>query len=296
MSEKRALLVGLGLALVVVAGLGYLSVAGARWLLHEEYPQHTPEEVLVSARRMVENGHAKRLPDLIYADDARMRALLGELGVLMGSLQELGLAVQGSFPEEIEKLRAEAEATAKQGQASSFIQRMAGSAMPAGRRRGGRGGGGGDPDEMRKAFNNAMKELFADPYGWLEESEGRLSVQTITDDTAAILWDGKPLFGIGLLMRQDAGKWYVALPTNAPGISRIVPKSDEAWQVMGNLVGVFDQMIKDLTVDVRRGRIANLEDLGHKAGEKAFIPAAIVLLAYGKIMEEERKEAQRAGR
>ena len=62
-------------------------------------------------------------------------------------------------------------------------------------------------------FDNALKEPFADPYGWIAKSEGRLTVQTIADDRAAIMWDKKPVFGVGLMMRLDKGKWFVELPT-----------------------------------------------------------------------------------
>jgi hypothetical protein len=297
-STVKPLIIGLSLALVVVLGMGILAVAGSRLLLNEKYPQRTPEDVLNSARAMVVNGDAHRLPDLIYADDKRMRRLLNEFGRLLGSLQELGVVVARAFPEEIEQIRAEAEAAALRGEASGAIQKlMSQQPLMAGRgrnqRRGGGGAGGFNPEAQQQAFNNAMRELFSDPYGWLERSEGKLSVQTVTDDTAALLWDGKPVFGVGLMLRQDGDKWYVSLPTGAPGINRIVPKSDEAWEIMGSLVAVFDNAIKDLTRDVRTGRTAKLDELARKAGEKAFIPAVITFLAYGKAMEAERKE-QRA--
>jgi hypothetical protein len=289
MSNRRALIIGLTLALLVVGGLGFLSVAGARLLLHENYPQGTPQEVLTSARAMVLKGDANRLPDLIYADDDNMRAFLNELGQVLGSLQALALAVAETYPEEIAALRTEADSAAKSGHASSFIQRLAGQAGMSRRARRAQ-----DPQESRKLFDNAAKELFADPYGWIERSEGRLSVQTITDDTAAILWDNKPVFGVGLTMRADGDKWYIALPTTAPGISRVIPKTDEAWEVMGSLMDVFDNTIKDLTKDVRAGRAAKLDDLARTAGEKAFIPAAIVVLAYGKVLDAEREAQKKA--
>jgi hypothetical protein len=63
---------------------------------------------------------------------------------------------------------------------------------------------------------------------------------------------------------------------------------------MGNLMAVFDNMIRDLTKDVRAGRAKRLDDLGHMAGEKAFVPAVLVFFAYGKAMEAEKKEAKAA--
>ncbi len=81
-----------------------------------------------TAKKMVEKGDADRLPDLIYADSKHMRELLDQLGIVMGSLQDLGRAVQRAYPDEIEKLKREAEESAKKGDASGFIARLAGQA------------------------------------------------------------------------------------------------------------------------------------------------------------------------
>lgn len=264
------------------------------------YDQSSPEAVLQTAKLMVEKGDADRLPDLIYADTKKMRELLDELGFVLGSLQDLGSAVQKAYPEEIEKLKKEAEASAKNGEASSFISRMMGQAGQQmgglGRRnRGGANQPPADPDAARKMFDNAMKELFADPYGWIAANETRLTVQTVADDRAALLWDGKPALGIGLAMQKgDDDKWYVVLPTTAPGLSQIMPKSEETWEIMGSLMDVFDNMLKDLARDVKTGKARRLDDLARLAGEKAFVPAVIVVFAYGKAIDAEKKAAKGA--
>jgi hypothetical protein len=84
------------------------------------------------------------------------------------------------------------------------------------------------------------------------------------------------------------------LPTNVPGVSKVLPKSKETWAIMGNLMDVFDNMIRDLTRDVRAGKARRLEDLGHMAGEKAFVPAVLVFFSYGRALDAEKKEAKAA--
>jgi len=277
------------------------------------YDQSTPQAVLLTAKQMVEKGDADRLTELFYADSKEMRQLLEDLGVVMGALQDLGKAVQKAYPDEIEELKRQAEASAKQGDASGFLMRIAGQASQ--QMNAGRGGrrelklgvgangaganltGGNEADDPRKMFDNAMKELFADPYGWIAANEKRLTAQTVADDRAVILWDGKPVLGIGLTMQKDRDdRWYVVLPTNAPGIGNFMPKTKESWEVMGSLMAVFDNMLRDLTTDVRSGRAARLDDLARMAGEKAFIPAVMVFFAYGKSIESERKAAKEATR
>jgi hypothetical protein len=252
------------------------------------YDQDTPESVLVSARQMVQDGHAERLTDLIYADSPQMRALLDQIGGLMGTLQDLALTVQKAYPKEIDKLRADAEEAARSGNATSFLQQMVGQASQ-GRRR--RGDPPPDPDSMRSTFDNAVKEIFADPYAWLQKSEGRLTVKTVTDDTAALLWDGKPVFGVGLMLKEEKGRWYLMLPTVGPAAS-ILPKTEEGWEILGSLVDVFDNTLLDLSNDVKAGKCKRLDDLAAAAGEKAFLPAMLAFLAYGKYMEAERPDEQ----
>ncbi len=144
-------------------------------------------------------------------------------------------------------------------------------------------------------FNNAMKELFADPYGWIAANETRLTAQQVTDDRAAVLWDNKPLFGIGLNMQKaEDDKWYIVLPLNAPGIGNFMPKTEESWEIAGSLLAVMDNMLRDLETDVKKGRAKRLDDLAKLAGEKAFIPAVMVFFAYSKSVEVEKKAAKAA--
>jgi hypothetical protein len=280
-----------------------LAVAAALAGCSRRYSQDTPQDVLASARKMIEDKRAQHLPDLVYADSKDMRTLLNQFGQTLGSLQDLALTVQKAYPKEIAKFKADAEEAAKSGKASSYIQQVIGqaaSSMQGGRRRRGGplidvpGGENADPDAMRKTFDNALKEVFADPYGWLAASQERLTVQTVSDDVAAIMWDGKPVFGVGLLMRRAEGKWYVDLPFNTPPLNRLMPKTKEGWEVLGGLFQVFDNAFTDLATDVRQGKCRELDDLASNAGEKMFVPAVMVVFAYGQLMDADRKAARAA--
>ena len=282
---------------VVAAMVGLtLLVGGCR----RGYDQSTPQAVLQTAKQMVQKGDASRLTELVYADSPKMRQFLDEIGIVMGSLQDLGKAVQKAYPEEIAKLKAEAEESAKKGEASSFISRMAGQAtqqMGGLGKRPPKGAAPADPDAMRKTFDNAMKEVFADPYGWIASNETRLTAQTVADDQAVILWDGKPALGIGLTMKKgDDDKWYIVLPTNAPGVAQIMPKTDESWEIMGSLMDVFDNMLHDLTKDVESGKARKLDSLATMAGEKAFVPAVMVFFAYSQAIQADKKAAKEAAK
>jgi hypothetical protein len=256
------------------------------------YPQDTPAATLASARRMVSEGHAERLEGLLYSESPGMRKVLRRLGVLLGHVQDLGRTINEKFPEEVADLRKQAEEAAKSGEASSLIGRavmgeLGGRNRPAGKRP--------DPDQTRASLDRFFKELFADPYGWLERSENRLSTVTIADDSAAVLWDEKPIFPpIGLSMQEEGGKWYFMLPTNLPGLSNVLPKNETEYDIWIKLVAVIDRVVIDIEKDVRSGKVRDLRALSESAGEKAFIPMAIGVVAYGKAVEAREKEAKGA--
>ncbi|HYE60993.1 MAG TPA: hypothetical protein VD997_03265 [Phycisphaerales bacterium] len=264
-----------------------------------EEKHESPEATIAALRASVEQGRADKIPNYLYADTPEMRKLLTRFGKLLGNLQKLGTAVATKFPKEVGELKAKAEAAAKDGKSSSFLSQM------MAQQRGGRRNvavqvGGSSPqsrDKMRDAFNDTMKQLFADPYGWIQRSEQRLSTEFLTDESVAVLWDGEPVLApIGMVMKRDQrdGNWYFVIPTNIPGMNRILPKSEREYQIWGGLITVFDKMIVDLTKEVENGTIKSIDELSFKAGEMAFMPAMLTVYAYTQLKDAEKKEAKAA--
>lgn len=257
-------------------------------------PRDTPEDTITSARLVVAEGKAGRLSDFIYADSEDMKKLLRRTGKFMDNIQALGAAVQKRFPDDVAKLKAQAEQQAAEGKSQGLLtllsQNMGGNMGPPSRRR------KADPkkeQETREAFEAAIKRLFADPYAFLRESEGKLTTTKLSDNAAALLWDGKPILPpLGMTMQKgDDDRWYFVLPTNAPGISSVMPKTKDQFQIMGGLIQVMDNVAVDLRKDVEQGRVGTMDDLARKAGEKAFLPAVIAFYAYGKYEADIRKDA-----
>jgi hypothetical protein len=231
-----------------------------------------------------------------------MRRLTNRFGRFLGNVQGLATTVQARFPEEVEKMRAEAQAAAEGNtKAPGFFADLA-KEMNRGNQRGrnrraGPPMGGAQGDRMRTSFDALMKQVLADPYAWARQVDGaaeRLTTVPITDTSVALQFDGEPVLApIGMTMRKaDDGKWYFVLPTNLPGVSSFMPKSKEQFQIFGGLIKVFDQVVIDLKADVEAGRISSLDGLAGAAGEKAFVPMAMTFFAYQRLTESQRKERQ----
>jgi len=250
-----------------------------------QYDQSSPQALFTSAKQMVADGNAHHLDDLIYTDKEEMRPVLDRLGSVLGHLQELAVAVDEAFPDEVAALKAEAEQAAKEGKASSYL-----TSLLTGRQNSRR-----PPRERERAiqaeFNRTLKQLAADPFGWLEQSEDRIDFIWVADDTRSITWDGQILFPPwGLLIKKRDGKWYLALPTDHPVVADNLPTSEEFWQIAPEIVQILDNTIIDMIEDVERGRVQELSLMAEEAGKKLVPMAAIGFFAMGKVMEAERRE------
>jgi hypothetical protein len=249
----------------------------------DPYSQESPQATLDAAKLMVKNGEAEKLPRLIHADRPEMRRWLNTLGRLMGDLESLSKTINEKYPQDVAALRAKAEQAAKEGRATSLIGQLVQQTRTTPRR-----GRGPDRSQQRDDFSDALARLFTDPYAFLDDAEGRLTVVEVDDETAAILWDEKPVLPpLGMVMRKgEDDKWFIVLPTNVPGAEKFLPKDKEQWEILGKLVVTLDKMTLDLEREVREGRHDSLRSVSRRAGEMTFVPAVMVVYAYGKYSEE----------
>ena len=269
----------------------------AAWLFagvgcSDDYGQDTPEQTIRTAKMLVEKGKAKQLSTLIYAENENWRKLMRRTGVFLGNIQALGNELETAFPKEVGALRERAKTAAAEGKATSLVGVLSKQAMGGRRKRPSEK----ERAEMEQAMQDAMKRLFADPYAWLKEADGRLTTVPVNDNTAALMWDGQTVMPpLGMIMRKaEDGKWYFVLPTNLPGVNQFMPKTEKEFRLWGSIITTFDNVVIDLTKDVREKRLTNFEMVSMKAGEKAFIPAAMTFAAYGAYLDAKKREAKAA--
>lgn len=270
-------------------GLSMVAISAALLTACERkagYSQKSPEAVVETAVLMVKNGDVQLLPQLIYAESKEGRIVLQRTGQLFKSLSLLAKDLEVKFPKEVGELKAQAEAAAKEGKASSLLGEVMSqvggqSTQNMARRR------PPQPDgAQQEQFQSAMSLLFADPFSMLTGIEKKVSTVPIDNDTVAVLYDGKMVAPpLGLLMRRKDDRWYVALPSNIPMVQQYLPQNRSEFQIVASLIRVIDNAVIDLRKDVNSGEVQNLEDLSRKTGEKAFIPAMLTFFAYGKAVE-----------
>ncbi len=270
------------------------------------YSQSTPRDVIDSLVKMIEDGQVQRLPDLIYADSKEFRLVMNRLGSLMERMRELSVAVANRFPAETASIRAQLQ----DGRGLESLTKIAGG-LPTGSKGGGNvelklGQKNGPKVNIpvpandaagREARRDAVKEildqLMADPFSLLAAYAKRLTTIEIDDTQVAVLFDGKPVPPLGLTMKKENDAWFIVLPTNIPGAQQYLPETRAEWSILGSLVKALENSVSDLRDDVNNGKVMKMEQLAEKAGEKAFVPVAIIGVVYAKEMDA-RQQRQKA--
>lgn len=275
----RGCLIGALLAGMVATSL--LTTGCGRREAHVEIRQNTPEEVLETARQMVEAERADLLPELIYAETLLMRDLYRQFGRLLREVHLLAGALDEAFPREVERLRREAAQAAESRESATML-----GTVFTGRR-------------MREAARQSddpvidlVTELLVDPYAWLVDQADRLGTQMISDTAVALTWDGRmvlPPFGLVIRKQEADQKWYLVLPTSNPPFNRIIPQSEEAYEAFGMILAVFENTVRDLRIEVQDGKVNSLEQTAQRAGEMVAIPAALAWIAFNRIAREDRR-------
>ncbi|MBX3358901.1 MAG: hypothetical protein KF745_10785 [Phycisphaeraceae bacterium] len=306
------LLTALALALVLIPFWGCKP--------RHTYSQATPDDVVKSAVEMVKNNEANRLSDLVFAESAHMRAVLDRLGVFLGHLQQLAGAIQERFPEEVARRKAEAQLAASDpnSKAGGLLSRvLSGGSSQGGiqvQRSGGdrgrrginisvnAGPGGinaaaGPADRSQGVSEDELKnlvaDLFADPYSWIDQNTPRLATIKIADDLATVTLDNEIILPpVGIPLKEDGGRWYVALPTHLPPLSKYMPRTKAEWDIIASTIHVLDNTVLELTDDVRSGRLASLKSIADDAGRKTLMPIMFAGASYMKVMDiREKRES-----
>ena len=158
------------------------------------------------------------------------------------------------------------------------------------------------PDDIQREFETVKKQaerddldefarFLADPFGLIDANRSRLTVEDMGDGTAAILFDGKPPFGYGMLMREVSGQWKVDVPIDL--LQNYRPNTREEWQVLANMMLALERSLTAFEEEVDDGQFRDLRHACNRAGrllgERAFVQAII----YQNMKRQARDEADK---
>jgi len=248
-----------------------------------DYDHDSPEALLDATRQMVLEDDLHRLDELIHTKGDGERLVMERLARTAAALRDLGEAIAQTFPDEVERVRRRADEAVADGAVTGPIARTLTARAGSGRAV---ASGVGDRDRVREGLDAVLGGLLADPFGWLERHGDRLEPVRVTDDLVALQWMDRPVVGLRLV-EQD-GLWYYSIPFDLPMIRAFAPQNDDEFAIWAELVAVVHNMLLDLEKEVRGGEHQSLESVATRAGEYALPAAVMVMIAYGKALEERR--------
>jgi hypothetical protein len=231
------------------------------------YEQDTPQAVLRSARRMVEDESYHLLPRLIDADNDSMRLALDRLGTTLGRADRVAKAIQQRWPEQVEQIKAD---LVEAGTNAARDRRM----------------------ELPGPLRNIDVDAIAvDPFGKLDAWLEKLDTYELAEDRVAITIDNRPALGIAplILERRDL-EWFVVLPLDLPFIREGVPKTEKQWEVIAQMIAVIHNALLELEEDIRAGRVDDLGELPSVFVDKVGLPIGIAFAAYELMRQAESDE------
>ncbi|MEM8757179.1 MAG: hypothetical protein AAGF47_05280 [Planctomycetota bacterium] len=278
----------LGSGFLAAVAVGLFVLVPAWQAAPRVYDRSSPEAVVESFATMVETGDAGRIHELLFVESESMRAAYARLGAMADELLRLAATLEQRMPEEIDRLRAEAEEAAERGEATGFLGRVT-QGLAQQRRRPNR-----DNRERDRAFNLAVRQLLASPLSSFEEARGRLTTVSITDDAAGLLWDGAPVlppFGVSMVRDPGDQTWSIVLPLDLPLLSRYRPRTDQQWQIAAYLFQAWENAARDIRLKVDAGEIRNLDQAASEAGAMVLPPTVMIGVAYAKQLEAAEEAA-----
>ena len=231
-----------------------------------EYETSTPESVLSSAREMVENGDAHRLPDLIdvdardieFEDGVTEESAIAEVKVklaeLLGRLWQVGEELQARFP---------GESLASLDEAVDLVEVE----------------GGGD-------WTDIVGQILANPYDFLDEGEGRIEIFDLGDGTAAILWDDEPALGGFIAMVETDDGWRASVPIELVRDTDFWPETRWEWSVVASMLISIENALEDFEIDVRTDRFKSLSQAAASAGRLIGESAVVQAVIYGMMKRD----------
>ncbi|MBC03111.1 MAG: hypothetical protein CMJ34_07390 [Phycisphaerae bacterium] len=232
----------------------------------EDYDTSTPEAVLASARAMVENGDANRLPELIHfeardiefddgvTEASAIEEVKAKLSELMGRLWVIGEELQARFPDEsLDTL----------DEAVTMVESE----------------GGGD-------WTDIVGQILTSPYEFLDEGEGRIEILDLGDGTAAVLWDDEPALGGFIAMLETDDGWRASVPIELVRDTEYWPQTRWEWSVVASMLLSIENALEDFENDVRSDRFRTLSQAAASAGRIVGESAVVQGIIYGMMKRD----------
>ena len=208
-----------------------------------KYNTSTPEDMLDAATEMVTKNHAEYLPtlleiparDVTFDDGVTEASAILEVktktGDMLARLFRVAAQLRDRFPTQVDK---ELKSVLGKGKKAS-IRDMALAAI-------------------------------ANPGAWLVAQRALLSTTDLGDGSAALSYEGQPIFAGALTLIETAQGWRIRIPVELVRSSKYWPDTRDEWSVVASMMLAIENALKDFERDLNQGSIRNLDAASARVG------------------------------
>ena len=128
---------------------------------------------------------------------------------------------------------------------------------------------------------------IANPAAWLTAQRALITTTDLGDGTAALSFDGQPIFAGALTLLQTDNGWRIRFPVELVRSSKYWPDSREEWAVVASMMLAVENALKDFERDLNSGAIKNLDAASSRIGRLIGESVAAQSIIYAMMKRDE---------
>ncbi len=254
--------------LVLTALVSLLTACGDK----PTYDTSTPEAMLASLQQAIQDGHPEIIPQLIdlparditFADGVTEASAIGEVkakaGDMLAQLWRITEKLRARYPDEFGD-----EAQVAVGKVDEFVPIA--------------------------AYGKYTAKFLSDPFGFITEQREKLTAEDMGDGTAALLYEGEPIFeGAVTLVETDDG-WKVAVPIDTMRGSEYFPDTREEWSVLASLMLSAENAMIDFEVELDAGKFKTMRAASERVGQTVGASVIVQSIVYAAMKRDDSAPA-----
>ena len=233
-----------------------------------EYDTSTPEKALQAVQKMLADGRPELLPtmidiparDVTFDDGVTEASAIGEVkgkaGDMLARLWRVSRKIKERFPAEL----------AKEGDLG--VTQLRG-----------------------RDLQGLARRIVADPFAYIESQREKLTTEDLGDGTAALDWEGEPLFGGTVTMVERGDGWKFAVPVELLRSSQYWPDTRHEWAVLASMMLAVENSLIDFEAEIDDGRIKSLREAGERVGRLVGESVVVQSVIYAMMKRDQAAAA-----
>ena len=233
-----------------------------------EYDTSTPEKALQAVQKMLSDGRPELLPtmidiparDIAFDDGVTEASAIGEVkgkaGDMLARLWRVSRKIKQRFPAELEK------------EGDLGVTQLRG-----------------------RDLQGLARRIVADPFAYIESQREKLAAEDLGDGTAALDWEGEPLFGGTVTMVERGDGWKFAVPVEVLRSSQYWPDTRHEWAVLASMMLAIENSLIDFEAEIDDGRIKSLREAGERVGRLVGESVVVQSVIYAMMKRDEAAAA-----